>query len=570
MMEIFPECFTSLLEGVRYGSNESEGTSETMRILTRNRFLAAGACVVLLMAPAAHANDGLTIVSDRGEIQGTLSRDGQVRAFLGIPYAAPPVGPLRWKPPQPAAAWSGVRSATSFGPRCMQTQLYPDMVFRDPGPSEDCLTLNVWAPAGKHAAPLPVMVWIHGGGFVTGGSSEPRQDGEHLARKGVIIVSMNYRLGIFGFFALPSLAAESSNHAAGNYGLMDQAAALQWVRRNIAAFGGDPAKVTIFGESAGSISVSAQMASPLSQGLYVRAIGESGGALTGPGLTFLSLPVSEQRGRQFAESAFKNSGLAYLRSVNAADLLKAASTVTHSEDIFWPNVDGDFLPESVPDIYAAGSQAHVPLLAGWNKDEGSGEVLDQAEKPTPESLRAMAISRFGAKAPDFLKVYSASNDAEALRVSEDFAGDAFIAYATWEWLEGQVKTGNAPVYRYRFDLGSPGDPFHPAAIGAFHSDDIEYVFGTLDSRRGAKWRPEDYKLSELMQTYWTNFAKTGDPNGAGLPAWPAYNPAGEWQVMHLSANSEARPDQHRDRFLFLQQVWGPGAPPEPPPVEPGK
>lgn len=540
-----------------------------MRLLNRVRFFAAAACAVMLSATAARANDGLVIATDRGTIQGVLSSDGQVRAFLGIPYAAPPVGPLRWKPPQPAAKWSGVRSATSFGSRCMQTHFFPDMVFRDSGPSEDCLTLNVWTPAEKQSAPLPVMVWIYGGGFVTGGSSEPRQDGEHLARKGVIVVSMNYRLGIFGFFALPSLAAESPKHAAGNYGFMDQAAALAWVRRNIAAFGGDPAKVTIFGESAGSISVSAQMASPVSRGLFAGAIGESGGALTGPGLTFLSLPVSEQRGQEFVEAAFKNSSLDVLRSVSAADLLKAASTAAHGHRIFWPNVDGEFLPDSVPAIYASGTQAHVPLLGGWNKDEGSGEVLNQADKPTPERLRAMAESRFGTKAPDFLKVYSASNDAEALRAAEDFAGDAFIAYSTWEWLEAQVKTGNAPVYRYRFDLGSPGDPFHPAASGAFHSDDIEYVFGTLDSRHGAKWRPEDYKLSQLVQNYWTNFAKTGNPNAAGLPSWPVYSPPGKWQVMHLSANPEARIDHHRDRYLFLQQVWGPDAPQEPP-VEPGK
>jgi para-nitrobenzyl esterase len=451
----------------------------------------------------------------------------------------------------------------------MQPNLYPDMVFRDPGESEDCLTLNVWAPAGKNAAPLPVMVWIHGGGFVTGGSSEPRQDGEHLAGKGVIVVSMNYRLGVFGFFALPELRSESVQHAAGNYGLMDQAAALEWVHRNIAAFGGDPTKVTIFGESAGSISVSALMASPLSRNLFAGAIGESGGALTGPDLTFLSPSISEQRSRKFAETAFKNSSLAYLRSVSAADLLKAASTAPHSDEIFWPNVDGDFLPESVPDIYASRNQAHVPLLAGWNKDEGDLDDLGQSGKPTPESLRALATARFGAKAPDFLKVYAASNDAEALRAAEDFAGDAFIAYSTWEWLEAQVKTGNAPVYRYRFDLGSPGDPFHPAAIGAFHSDDIEYVFGTLDSRHGAKWRPEDYKLSELVQTYWTNFAKEGDPNGAGLPQWPGYNSAGKWQVMHLAPTSEARPDQHRDRYLFLQQVWGPDATPSRAQGEPG-
>ena len=183
------------------------------------------------------------------------------------------------------------------------------------------------------------------------------------------------------------------------------------------------------------------------------------------------------------------------------------------------------------------------------------------EKPTPENLRALAMKRFGPRAQEFLNVYAASNDAEALRVAEDFAGDAFIAYSTWAWLEAQAKTGDAPVYRYRFDLGSPGDPNHPAAIGAFHSDDIEYVFGTLDSRQGAKWRPEDYKLSELMQNYWTNFSKTGDPNSSGLPQWPTYNEAGNWQVMHLSPDPEVRPDRHRDRYLFLQQVWGADATP---------
>ncbi|MGH9616740.1 MAG: carboxylesterase/lipase family protein [Acidobacteriaceae bacterium] len=528
-----------------------------MRHFNRYRFVAAGACAFLLSATAARASDGLTVATDRGTVQGILSADGQVRAFLGIPYAAPPVGPLRWKPPQPAAKWSGVRSATAFGSRCMQPKLFPDMIFRDPGQSEDCLTLNVWTPAQNNAAGLPVMVWIYGGGYVTGGTSEPRQDGEHLARKGVVVVSMNYRLGVFGFLALPSLAGESAKHAAGNYGLMDQTAALKWVRRNIAAFGGDPGNVTIFGESAGSISVSAQMASPLSQGLFARAIGESGGALTSPNLTFPPLSVSERRGEKFVQSAFKNSAPSFLRSISAADLQQAANAALHVDDtLFWPNVDGDFLPESVPAIYAAGNQAHVPLLAGWNKDEGTDEVVDQPEKPTPESLRAMAKKTFGSRAQEFLNVYAASNDAEALRAAEDFSGDSFIAYSTWAWLEAQVKTGDASVYRYHFELGSPGDPYHPESIGAFHSDDIEYVFGTLDSRHGAKWRPEDYKLSELMQDYWTNFARTGDPNSAGLPHWPTYNKVGKWQVMRLSPTPEARPDRHRDRYLFLQQVWG--------------
>ncbi len=436
----------------------------------------------------------------------------------------------------------------------MQPPLYDDMIFRDPGQSEDCLTLNVWTSAKKENAGLPVMVWIYGGGFVTGGTSEPRQDGEHLARKGVVVVSMNYRLGVFGFFALPALAQESASHAAGNYGLMDQTAALRWVRDNIGAFGGDPKNVTIFGESAGSMSVSAQMASPLARELFVRAIGESGGAFRTEGYNFASQAASQKRDEDFAQTAFGTNNLASLRAVSAAQLLKAATARAGEDDAFFsPNIDGDFLPESVPALYAEGRQAHVPLLAGWNKDEGAFELTTT---PTLASLREAASKRFGPRSEEFLHAYAASNNAEAVRVAKDFAGDLFIAYSTWAWLEAQVKTGGAPVYRYRFDLGSPGDPHHPVSVGAFHSDDIEYVFGTLNSRQGAKWRPEDYKLSELMQTYWTNFARTGDPNGSGIPNWPTYNAAGNWHVMHLAPNAQARPDRHRDRYLFLQSVWG--------------
>jgi para-nitrobenzyl esterase len=495
----------------------------------------------------------LTVKTGSGKVKGTMSSDSQVRTFLGIPYAAPPVGPLRWKPPQPAEKWRGVRSAISFGSRCMQPKLYEDMIFRDSGESEDCLTLNVWTPAKNKNARLPVMVWIYGGGFTTGGTSEPRQDGEHLAHKGVLVVSMNYRLGVFGFLALPELVQESSHQAAGNYGLMDQVAALRWVQRNIAAFGGDPKNVTLFGESAGSISVSAQMASPMSSGLFAHAIGESGGAFWREGSAFPSLSVSEKRGEKFVQSAFGNSNVTSLRNISAEDLLHKANDYHHSA--FRPNIDGEFLPESVPAIYAQGKQTHVPLLAGWNKNEGRAEDVIALDRPALESLKEMATKRFPSHAEEFLSVYAALNDAEAARAAGDFAGDLFIAYSTWAWLEAQVETGGAPVYRYRFDLGSPGDPVHPAAIGAFHSDDIEYVFGNLDSRNGANWRPEDYKLSELMQSYWTNFAKTGDPNGADLPNWPTYNATGQWQVMHLSPSPQAKPDRHRDRYLFLQKVW---------------
>src|ERR1700691_5843252 len=275
-----------------------------------SRFILRYLCAAAGMAAfalAAHADNSLVVKTDQGKVQGKMSADGQARDFLGIPFAAPPVGPLRWKPPQPAAKWHGVRQAASFGSRCMQQAHYDDMVFRDPGESEDCLTLNVWAPAQKSKTKLPVMVWIFRGGFAGGGTPEPRQDGEHLTRKGVLVVSMNYRLGIFGFFATKELAAEDPHHAAGNYGLMDEWAALQWVRRNIAAFGGDPDNVTIFGESAGSFAVSAQMASPLAKGLFAHAIGESGGAFASRELNFPPLQESIKLDEDYLQRAIGDS-----------------------------------------------------------------------------------------------------------------------------------------------------------------------------------------------------------------------------------------------------------------------
>jgi len=487
-----------------------------------------------------------------GVVDGQISVDAQVRSFKGIPYAAPPVGVLRWRPPQPVAPWKGVRKAIDFGPRCMQTRVYSDMVFRDSGPSEDCLYLNVWAPVSSAHA-LPVMVWIYGGGFMAGSTSEPRQDGANLTKNGVIVVSMNYRLGIFGFFSSPELTRESGYNASGNYGLLDQVAALHWVHDNIAAFGGDPTNVTIFGESAGSLSVSALMASPLTRGLFRRAIGESG-AFFGPDFHMRSLPETEQTNMAFAKSAFGTDSLEVLRAKPADAVLKAASN--QGARRFWPNVDGYFLPDSVPAIFAAGKQALVPLLAGWNLDEGEYQGIFQKDAVTPENYVARIRTLYGSNADSILQLYPGTTVAEAKRSAQDLAGDRFIVFGTWKWIESQLATGQSPVYRYRFDETlppergeTPSADYQPIAP---HSAEIEFVFQALASKNLA-WRPQDYKVSDLMSSYWTNFAKTGNPNGQGLPHWPTYAPE-KYEVMHFSPDSRALPDDHRARYLFLDKL----------------
>jgi len=347
--------------------------------------------LLLLPCICSHAQTAsLTVQAPAGSLEGIAQSTpgGPARAFLGIPYAAPPVGNLRWKPPAPASPWKGTLRAASFGSRCEQLALYDDMIFRDPGVSEDCLTLNVWTPTNvKPGAKLPVMFWIYGGGFVTGSTSEWRQDGAHLSTKGVIVVSFNYRMGIFGFFTHPELAAESPEHATGNYGLLDSVAALKWVQTNIRAFGGDPANVTIFGESAGSFAVSALMASPLAHGLFAHAIGESGGALGGPTLRFEPAADREEKDAEFARVVLHADSLAALRALSADQLLAATSKPGGD---FTPDVDGLFLPESPAAIFAAGKQNDVPLLAGWNHDEGGNGKPDTIVTPTGGSSAAPA------------------------------------------------------------------------------------------------------------------------------------------------------------------------------------
>lgn len=518
-------------------------------------FIASAVLCGLLTCSAglATAQQPGPIRVDSGKLQGIYTTDRKVVAYKGIPYAAPPVEDLRWRPPQPLGRWKGVFQARDFGPHCVQFGGSADMVFHDPGPSEDCLTLNVWVPADAKPNPksggLPVMVWIYGGGFQSGGTSEDRQDGEFLAHRSVIVVSMNYRLGLFGFLALPELDSESPHHGSGNYGLMDQTAAINWVRRNIGSFGGDPNNITIFGQSAGSVSVSAQMASPLTTGLFAKAIGESGSGFPTPDRPIPTLAEAEQVDAAWIERTFGSARLFYIRQLGTDEIVKAAMDRTHHAPLFSGIIDGYFLPDTLPHIYADGKQAHIPTLGGWVANESRA-----AAGTTLASFQEAARSEFGADAGTFLALYPASTETEAFRSAGDYAVDKSGAYRTWAWLEAHTQTGRAPVYRYFFQLASPGDRNHSVAAGAFHSDDIEYVFGTLDSRPGMKIRPEDRALSELMQQYWINFARTGNPNGPGLPQWPLCGPS-KWQVMHLDATSHAEPDKHRDRYLFLDKVW---------------
>ena len=427
-----------------------------------SRFLSVvqWAGVILLIGTfcvsTAGAADEVTVSS--GKLQGTMNEDHTVRLFKGIPFAAAPVGPLRWKAPQPAPSWSGVRQADKFGPACLQTDVFGDIYFRDAQPSEDCLNLDIWIPAKAESAKFPVFVWFYGGGFVAGSASEVRYDGENLAKKRVIVVEPNYRLGVFGFFSHPELSKESGHNSSGNYGLLDQVAALQWVVKNIATFGGDPHNITIGGESAGSLSVSALMASPLSKNLFQKAIGESGAFFpSGPSAGMRLKPVgdTEQAGVKFAESVGAKF-LAEMRAKPGDELLQAAAKQNRGFG-FGPNLDGYFLTSDVLSIYTKGGQSQIPLLAGWNADEGKLNILFAPQKPTAKSFAEQAQARFGDQAPEFLKLYPASTDQEALQSAEALAGDDFIAFSTWKWIDMQEKDRQFPCVSIPFRAGAGGE-----------------------------------------------------------------------------------------------------------------
>ena len=521
---------------------------------------------LLLITSLVVAQTHDRVKADNGVIEGAGRQSSGVRIFKGIPFAQPPVGDLRWKEPQPVSNWSGVRPAKQFGPRCMQAPIFDDMVFRSNGMSEDCLYLNVWTPAKTGKERLPVLVYFYGGGFVAGDGSESRYDGESMAAKGIVAVTVNYRLGVFGFMAHPDLTKESPHSSSGNYGLLDQYAALRWVTQNISAFGGDPKQVTIAGESAGSISVSAQMASPLAKGLLAGAIGESGG-ITGA-LPAVLRSQAEQAGVNFASSVGASS-LAALRSMTSQQILEPASKGRYSSVGRFPlTIDGYFFTEDPAVTYAAGRQAHVALLVGWNSEERSWQSLFSGQEPTVENYEKVVRETFGERAVEALKLYPANSREQVVESATDLAGDRFIGYSTWKWAELHRQTGGSSVYRYFYAHPRPqmkaagltgGEvttPPMPRARGAVHSAEIEYALGNLSSNKVYAWNDDDYKVSKIMQEYFANFIKKRDPNGPGLPAWPA-NVAGdgeEIKVMRLEVNSSASLDKHRARYLFLDQI----------------
>ena len=509
-----------------------------------------------------------------GMLEGTANSVTGIRSFKGIPFAQPPVGDLRWKEPQPVKNWEGIRKADHFGNNAMQKNVFGDMMFRSAGMSEDCLYLNVWTPAKSSNEKLPVLVYFYGGGFVAGDGSESRYDGESMAQKGIVTLTINYRLGVFGFLSHPELTAESPHHASGDYGLLDQYAALVWVQKNIAAFGGDPKRVTIAGESAGSIAVCAQMASPLSKNLFAGAIGESGGMIS-PTLPAIPLAEGEKNGVIFAQKV-NASSLAALRAIPADQLLELASK--QGTPPMSPTVDGYFLTTTPAEVFAAGEQAHIPLLVGWNSAEVPYQFIMWGDAPTPENYQKKLKQLYPGQADEVLKLYPGTTQDEVIKSATELSSDRFIVYSTWKWADLVAQTGGHPVYTYIFgkprpqmvkEMGNakaglaggvikddgPTSPNKVPApyVGAAHASEIEYAMGNLAGNKVYDWTPDDYKVSATMEDYFANFIKTGNPNGKGLPEWKA-NKGQVTQCLHINLNTKLE-TQDRARYLFLDQQY---------------
>lgn len=509
---------------------------------------ALGALVLTgVAAPSAMAQMTGTAVQ-QGQLAG--AREGPVTAFLGVPFAAPPTGELRWKPPAPATSWTGVRRADTLPTSCQQS-VTPDgfgpwtheyVVTNAVG--EDCLYLNVWTPAKSTFEKLPVLVWIHGGAFTSGSASVPIYDGAALAAKGVVVIGVNYRLGVYGFMAHPELTAESPHHASGNYGLLDQVAALQWIKANVAAFGGDPGQVTIAGQSAGAAAVHHLIATPLAQGLFARAIAQSG---SGMGLAVPDRAAAEQRGVALMQAAGVRD-IAALRRLTPAQLDAAAAK---AQGGFSPIADGYVLPDA---SFAGATTNKTPILTGMTADEMTG-LNPQFGKATPDGIRTQLEAQYGALASQFAALYPAATDAEANRAASALPRDRGLASMA-EWAKERRAATDAPVYAYLWTHPEPGPD--AARYGAFHSSEIPYVFDTLGASPERPFTADDRRLAGLMGAYWVNFVKTGDPNGAGLPAWPAYAPA-DRKILEIGSTVASRsilPDAQRALFERHVQQGG--------------
>ncbi|TXF90388.1 carboxylesterase family protein [Neolewinella aurantiaca] len=486
-----------------------------------------------------------------GILEGDYDNKTGIQTYLGIPYAQPPVGPLRWKAPQPMKPWSGKKMAKNFGPRAIQKHMWDDMLFRSDGLSEDCLYLNVWTPRKQKETGLPVLLYFYGGGHVAGDGSEYRYDGESMAKEGIVVVTVNYRLNLFGYFAHPELSKEAPYSASGNYGALDQSASLQWVKDNIAAFGGDPDHITIAGESAGSMSTSLHMASPLSRDNIAGAIGESG-ALINPTGTPVPLKEAEQTGAAFVAQ----TGYSWdeFRKLSTAELFELYNEYRPQLPMV---LDGYLLPKTLPAIFEAREQAMVPLLLGWNSAE-----LPAAAFLRPPFTRAgfeeIVKQRISESSDEALKLYAGQSGTELEQTISDFGSDNWIVFSTWKWFDLHRKNSNQPVYRYLYSKLRPANAAgeRPAAIGAPHACEIEYALGNLHLVPGWQWTEDDYKVSSTMKSYFANFIKTGDPNGEDLPGWPKVAPGDDSPpVMVIDVESKAVPAKNDARYRFLNRMY---------------
>lgn len=511
--------------------------------------------IVLLLAPClsqsvplGSAGSTETVRVEDGLLQGTVE-DG-LRVYRGIPYAAPPVGDLRWRPPQPAPKWEGVRAADQFGRACVQTN---QAIANLPAPSEDCLYVNIWTPAKSAGEKLPVLFWIHGGGFVAGAPAEQLYHGEWLAKKGVVFVSVAYRLGVFGFLAHPELSAESPHHVSGNYGILDMIAGLEWVHRNITEFGGNPAKVTIQGESAGAAAVSILCASPLAKGLFRGAIAESGGTF-GPVRADASFGESEPLAsaeKRTAEwlSAAGISNIAELRTIPAE---KLQTMIPRQMGWARPNTDGWVIPGDQYKGYESRQYNDVPVLTGYNSDEGLLFGITKSQEAYVQSVR----DRYHQFADKILPAYPGGDTPAQKWTERNLIRDSAFGWNAWTWARLQTKTGKSKVFLYFFaEPAEPPTGAQPGSFGARHASELPYVFRQLREHDRPAPSAEDEELCDMMRTYWTNFAKTGDPNGVGLPKWPAYNDA-KPEVLHIQAQStKAGPVVNENGLKVLDEYF---------------